>query len=41
MSVALHGQILFDKKNGYIGGRGNFESIMLLWLPIFKWQHNF
>ena len=30
MFLALHGQNLLDEKNGYIGGRGNFESIMLL-----------
>ena len=30
MFLALHGQSLLDEKNGYIGGRGNFESIMLL-----------
>ena len=30
MSLALHGQNLLDEKNGYIGGRGDFESIMLL-----------
>ena len=41
MSLALHGQNLLDEKDGYIGGRGNFESIMLLWLPIFRWQHIF
>ena len=28
MSLALHDQNLLDEKNGYIGGRGNFESIM-------------
>ena len=36
MSLALHDQNLLDKKNGYIGGRGNFESIMLLWLTVFR-----
>ena len=41
MSLALHGQNLLDEKNGYIGGRGDFESIMLLWLPVFRWQHIF
>ena len=41
MSLALHGQNLLDEINGYIGGRGDFESIMLLWLPDFKWQHIF
>ena len=30
MSLACHDQNLLDEKNGYIGGRGNFESIMLL-----------
>ena len=29
MSLALHVQNLLDEKNGYIGGRGDFESIML------------
>ena len=28
MFLALHGQNWLDEKNGYIGGRGNFESIM-------------
>ena len=41
MSLALHGQNLLDEKNGYIGGRGDFESIMLPWLPVFRWQHIF
>ena len=30
MSLVLHDQNLLDGKNGYIGGRGIFESIMLL-----------
>ena len=30
MSLPLHDQHLLDKKNGYIVGRGDFESIMLL-----------
>ena len=37
MSLALQDQNLLDEKNGYIGGRGNFESIMLLWLTVFRW----
>ena len=37
MSLALHDQNLSDEKNGYIGGMGNFESIMLLWLTVFRW----
>ena len=37
MSLALHDQNLLDEKNGYIGGSGNFESIMLLWLTVFRW----
>ena len=37
MSLALHDQNLLDEKNGYIGGGGNFESIMLLWLTVFRW----
>ena len=37
MSLALHDQSLLDEKNGYIGVRGNFESIMLLWLTVFMW----
>ena len=41
MSLSLHGQNLLDEKNGYIGGRGNFESIMLLWLPVVRWQYIF
>ena len=36
MSLALHDQNLLDEKNGYIEGRGNFESIMLLWLTVFR-----
>ena len=28
MFLALHGQNLLDEKNSYIGGRGNFESIL-------------
>ena len=35
--LGLTWQNLLDEKNGYIGGRGNFESIMLPWLPIFMW----
>ena len=41
MSLALDDQNLLDEKNGYIGGRGNLESVMLLWLPVFRWQHIF
>ena len=41
MPLALHDQNLLDEKNGYIGGRGDFESIMLPWLPVFMWQHIF
>ena len=41
MSLALNGKNLLDEKNGYIGGRGDFESIMLLGLPVFRWQHIF
>ena len=37
MSLALHGQNLLDEKNGYIGGMGDFGSIMLLLLPVFRW----
>ena len=37
MSLALFGPNVSDDKNGYFGGRGNLESIMLLWLPIFRW----
>ena len=37
MSLALDDQNLLDEKNGYIGGRSNFESIMLLWLTVFRW----
>ena len=37
MLLVLYGQNLLDEKNGYIRGRGNFESIMLQWLPIFRW----
>ena len=37
MSLALHDQNLLDEKNGYIGARGNFESIMLLWLTVVRW----
>ena len=37
MSLALHDQSLLDENNGYIGGRGNFESIMLLRLTVFRW----
>ena len=29
--LALCSQKLSDEKNGYFGGRGNLESIMLLW----------
>ena len=41
MSLVLHGQNLLDEKNGYIGGMGNFESIMLLRFPVFRWKHIF
>ena len=37
MSLALYCPNVSDDKNGYFGGRGNIESIMLLWLPIFRW----
>ena len=37
MSLALYGPNVSDDKNSYFGGRGNLESIMLLWLPIFRW----
>ena len=37
MPLALHDQNLLDEQNSYIGGRGNFESIILLWLPVFMW----
>ena len=37
MVLALHDHNLLDEKNDYIGGRGNFESIMLLWLTDFRW----
>ena len=36
MFLALHGLNLWDEKDGYFGGRGNLESTMLLWLPIFR-----
>ena len=41
MSLALYGQNLLDEKNGYIEGKGDFESIILLWLPVFRWQYIF
>ena len=34
---SLYGPNVSDNKNGYFGGSGNLESIMLLWLPIFRW----
>ena len=37
LSLALYSPHVSDDKNGYFGGRGNLESIMLLWLPIFRW----
>ena len=37
MSLALHDQNLLDEKNDYIGGRGNFKLIMLLWLTVVSW----
>ena len=37
MLLALHGHNLLDEESGYSGGRGNSESMMLLWLPIIIW----
>ena len=39
--LALHGRNLLGEKSGYIGGMGNFESIMLLWSPFIRWSHIF
>ena len=37
MFLALHDQNLLDGRDGYIRGKVNFKSIILLWLPIFIW----